>query len=126
MSPVESAEEKEAMMLSLIMMLSENAWTMLGKRANPVTNKEEISLEGAQAMIDILHVLQIRTEGNVTERENSMLQAQLTNLRLNYVEVAREHGGSADTGEEAKAPEEAAAAAEIPEPEPEASTEKEG
>ena len=82
-------EEHEALMIGLIFMLAESAWTSLGKRVNPVTGKEEVSLPAARAMIDTLGALKERTSGNLKDRERSLLENQLTNLRLNYVEVLK-------------------------------------
>ncbi len=79
-------QEHEMLMLGLIHMLGENAWTFLGKRVNPGSDKEEVVLPAARAMIDTLGALKERTEGRLTERERSMLESLLTNLRLNYLE----------------------------------------
>lgn len=79
-------QEQELLMMKLIMMLAENAWVLLGKRSNPVTGKEETDLGGARYFIDTLGALKDRTEGRLTSRESTLLETELTNLRLNYVE----------------------------------------
>ena len=100
MSSEDTVDQKEALMMSLIMMLSENAWTMLGKRVNPATGEEEKNLEIARVMIDMLDVLRERTESTLTARERQLLQGQLTNLRLNYVEESSGDDGDSSAASE--------------------------
>ncbi len=59
----------------------------LGLLPNPVTNKPEVTLDQAQHAIDILAMLQTKTEGNRTPDESEELEAALHELRLNYVIV---------------------------------------
>lgn len=91
-------QEQELLMMKLIMMLTENAWVLLGKRTNPVTGKEEIDLAGARYFIDTLGALKDRTEGRLTSREVTLLETELTNLRLNYVEGLKTAGKDSTVG----------------------------
>ena len=63
----------------------------LGLLPNPVTNKSEVQLEQAQHAIDILAMLQKKTEGNRTPEESDDLEAALHELRLNFVTVKEQH-----------------------------------
>ena len=56
----------------------------LGKMANPVTSKIERDMNAAEMSIDMLEMLQIKTEGKLEDDEKSFLDTALTNLRLNY------------------------------------------
>ena len=77
-----------ALFSSLVSMLSATALQQLGKLVNPLTNKTEVNLEGAQITIDMLAMLEARTRGNLEPDEERMLKSTLATLRLNYVEVA--------------------------------------
>ena len=89
----ETGQKKEmnkALFLNLIMMLSSSAMQQLGKLVNPLTNKAEVHLEGAQVTIDMLDMIQEKTSGNLDKDEARMLTDILATLQMNYVEVSRE------------------------------------
>ena len=62
----------------------------LGLLPNPVTNKAEVQLDQAKHSIDLLTMLQEKTEGNRTPQESDELEAALHELRMTYVQVKRE------------------------------------
>jgi len=72
-------------LVSLIMNFQMSAMVGMGKLINPVTNKTERSLGEAKVAIDMLEMLNRKTEGNLTAEEDRLLQTVLTELRLNYV-----------------------------------------
>lgn len=74
---------------NLIMMLSSSAMQQLGKMVNPMTNKTEVNLEGAQLTIDMLSMIKEKTAGNLDEEENRLLTDTLSSLQLNYVETSK-------------------------------------
>jgi hypothetical protein len=57
----------------------------LGLVPNPVTNKAGVELDQAKHAIDMLAMLQEKTEGNRTADESQDLEAALHELRLGYV-----------------------------------------
>jgi hypothetical protein len=59
----------------------------LGLLPNPVTEKAEVQLDHAKHSINLLAVLQQKTEGNRTPQETSELDAVLHELRMAYVTV---------------------------------------
>jgi hypothetical protein len=59
----------------------------LGLLLNPITKKAEVQLEQAKHAIDLLAMLQQKTEGNRTPEESSELEAVLHELRMAYVTV---------------------------------------
>ena len=81
-------EEHKALFVQLIIMLGSSAMQNLGKVVNPATGKTEVSLEGAQAAIDMLDMLQAKTKGNLDHDEERLLRTTLADLKLNYVETA--------------------------------------
>jgi hypothetical protein len=57
----------------------------LGLLPNPVTKKAEVQPEQAKHAIDVLTMLQQKTEGNRTPQESEELDAVLHELRLAFV-----------------------------------------
>lgn len=86
MSHEEDAKKMEMMFIGMISMFSDAVMQHLGKMANPMTQKIEKNLEAAEATIDLLHMLKVKTQGNLSSDEEKYFNALLTNLQLNYVE----------------------------------------
>lgn len=61
----------------------------LGDAPNPVTGRPEVSLALARQTIDLLTLLQEKTRGNLTGDEERTLDEALYDLRMRYVEVAK-------------------------------------
>ena len=61
----------------------------LGMLPNPVSNKAEVQLDRAKHAIDLLVMLQQKTEGNRTPDETEELDAILHQLRMAFVGVQR-------------------------------------
>jgi hypothetical protein len=66
----------------------------LGLLANPANQKVEVQLEQAKHSIDLLTMLQQKTEGNRTPDESEDLEGALHELRLTYVTVSEQAGTS--------------------------------
>lgn len=73
---------------NLITMFASSAWCQLGKVPNPVTNKMEKDLQGAQVTIDMLVMLKDKMKGNLTKKEEEMLTSTISNLQINYADEA--------------------------------------
>lgn len=69
----------------LVMSLTIQARIAMGQIANPVTRKQELDLDSAKHAIDLLGVLDEKTQGNLTPDEKSHLDAALYELRMRYV-----------------------------------------
>ncbi len=104
--------ETDKEFLTLLEMLVSGAWVALGRTINPATSKRETDLGRARMFIDMLGALERKTRGNLTERERSILTAELTSLRLSFVDISSrtsasspaEGGTPADGGEDAAGP----------------------
>lgn len=87
-------EEKEIFEIQFIHFISSlysSCMFQLGKIINPMTGKIEKDLNGAKATIDLLRMLEAKTKGNLSEKENSALSDALSNMQMNYVdELTRE------------------------------------
>lgn len=79
-------EKEEQLFMQLIYIFHTSAMQGMGKLMNPVTNKIERNMEQAQNAIDMLDMLKKKTHGNIHPDTERMLDAYLTDLRLNYVD----------------------------------------
>jgi hypothetical protein len=70
---------------TFVVSLSHSIMLHLGELADPVTKKVEKNLPLAKQTIDILGMLKEKTEGNLTEEEQALMQNMLTDLRMRYV-----------------------------------------
>ena len=66
----------------------------LGEMENPITGRKQVDLAQAQHTIDLLELLQEKTAGNLTPKEENFVSNVLHDLRLRYVRAA---GGEAPT-----------------------------
>jgi uncharacterized protein DUF1844 len=93
-----------ASFVSFIMSIASNAASALGMMEHPVTHQREVDVELGKHWIDILGMLQKKTDGNVTPQEKRMLEGLLADLRMQYVSLvnspqqARKFSGSDITG----------------------------
>jgi hypothetical protein len=61
----------------------------LGEIPDPTTNNPVRDLAAAQQLIDILGLLLDKTRGNLDHDEAGLLDSILFDLRMKYVEIAR-------------------------------------
>ncbi len=77
--------------LVIVDFFAQIGWQSLGKIVNPATGKIEKNLQMTKEIIEILETLKEKTKGNLTEDENRILMATITDLKLNYVdEISKE------------------------------------
>jgi hypothetical protein len=75
---------------SFILSLVRTVAVHLGDVEDPVLGKRnEPNLVAAQQMIDILGLLQEKTQGNLTEEETKLLEQVLYELRLRFIDVKK-------------------------------------
>ncbi len=67
----------------------------LGAIPDPQTGQPMLSLELAKHQIDMLGVLEAKTQGNLSEEETKLLAGALYELRDRYVQVANASRGGA-------------------------------
>src|ERR1700752_1853760 len=70
--------------------LSTQALVHLGELPDPHTSQPGTDLPAAQQLIDIIAMLENKTRGNLDHDEQAMLEAILFELRMKYVERARQ------------------------------------
>ncbi len=74
---------------TLVSYLSTTAMFQLGLLPGPGGERLPVDLVNARMTIDLLDVLQEKTEGNLTENESRLLDEVLYELRLSFVEVQK-------------------------------------
>ena len=83
-------KQNREMFQGLVISLASAVMQHLGKTLSPLTNKIEKNLPAAQATIDMLDMLEAKTQGNLSEPEAKLLKSVLGELKLNYVETLNE------------------------------------
>ena len=69
--------------------LASQAMSFLGLAPNPVSGETEKNLDQAKYSIDILEMLKLKTEGNLSDEETKVLMSLLFDLRMRYVEASK-------------------------------------
>ena len=93
-----------ASFMNFLMLLAQNAASALGMVEHPVTHQRDVDIDSGKHWIDVLGMLQKKTEGNLTPQEKRMLEGLLGDLRMQYVSLvnspqqARRFSGSDITG----------------------------
>jgi hypothetical protein len=93
-----------ASFVSFLMSIASNAASALGMMEHPVTHQRDVDVELGKHWIDVLGMLQKKTDGNLAPQEKRMLEGLLADLRMQYVSLvnspqqARRFSGSDITG----------------------------
>lgn len=77
---------------TFVISLSTQALAHLGEIADPMIGRVSVDLVAAKQLIDMLGVLAEKTKGNLDEAEAALLEHCLYDLRLRYVDLARQQG----------------------------------
>jgi hypothetical protein len=77
-----------ASFVNFLMSIASNAASALGMMEHPVTHQREVDLPLGKHWIDVLGMLQKKTEGNLTKQEHQMIEGLLSDLRMQYVSLA--------------------------------------
>lgn len=85
---MDAREKNQLLFAQLVLMFHGLAMSQMGKIKNPMTDKVERDLAGAQGTIDILDMMKEKTKGNLNQEEEHFLTNMLQELKLNYVDEA--------------------------------------
>jgi hypothetical protein len=85
-------EDEGASFATLVSYLSTTAMFQLGLLPGPGGERIPADFANARRTIDLLEVLQEKTQGNLTAEETRMLEEVLYELRLTFVEVEQRRG----------------------------------
>jgi hypothetical protein len=83
----------ETLFLQLVAMFQYAAMQQMGKLPSPVTGKIERDLTQARISIDMIEMLQRRTEASRSARESEYFEKVLFELRMNYVDESKRPAG---------------------------------
>jgi hypothetical protein len=75
----------------LVATFASQATVAFGQYPNPIDGKTEVRLDLAKHAIDMLTMIEEKTQGNLTPDEAAMLEGVLHQLRLAYVEASAKH-----------------------------------
>jgi len=82
--------EPEVTFTTFMVGLSTQALAALGEISDPVSGAPSKDLQAAQQLIDIIGMLREKTRGNLDPDEDGLIEAILFDLRMKYVELARQ------------------------------------
>lgn len=77
--------KNEQLFTYLIGTFQSSAYIALGKKENPITKNIEINIEQASYYIDLLDMIKVKTDGNLTEYEEQILINTISELKLNLI-----------------------------------------
>jgi hypothetical protein len=80
-------EHLSGVFATMVMQLTNMAAMFMGKVPNPETKQPTVDLDAAQIFIDQLEMLEVKTKGNLTQEEQSILKQGLTMVRMAFVEA---------------------------------------
>lgn len=74
---------------AFIVSLASSAMVHLGETPDPTTGKEAVHLPLARNTIDLIGLLKEKTEGNLDDEEQQLVDSVLYELRTKFVERAK-------------------------------------
>jgi hypothetical protein len=78
---------------SLLVMLYGDAMANLGQAPDPVSGRPHVDLDQARFAIDLVAMLQEKTQGNRTPDESAVLEEMLAGLRMGFVRISQARRG---------------------------------
>jgi hypothetical protein len=78
----------------LVSTLATETLAALGQFPHPITGKAELHRNQAQYLIDMIDVLQQKSQGNLTPAEQQLIESVLHQLRMVFVAVANQAPGT--------------------------------
>lgn len=66
--------------------LLSQAWVALGKFPNPMTGESQFDEAWARYYIDMVGILEDKTQGNLDKDEEKLLEVNLSSLRLTFIQ----------------------------------------
>ena len=76
----------DPLFINLVLTLHNAAMLQMGKLKNPDSDKIERDMSQAEMSIDMLDMLKKKSEGNLTDEENSILSRTLNELKMNFMD----------------------------------------
>ncbi len=86
--PEPGAPKPSLSLVNFLTSLGYQVLMQLGELPHPETQERQLDLEGAKETIDLLVVLEAKTQGNRTPEEERLLKTLLPELQMKFVEKA--------------------------------------
>ena len=90
----DNSDKFDPLFINLVLTLHNAAMLQMGKLKNPVSDKIERDMSQAEMSIDMLDMLKKKSEGNLTDEENSILSRTLNELKMNFMDEKAKDGKS--------------------------------
>ncbi|HLF94190.1 MAG TPA: DUF1844 domain-containing protein [Planctomycetota bacterium] len=87
-APPKKAGKPSPLFANLVESLASQALMFMGAMRDPMTGAAHQDLHQAQAMIDMLQMLEEKTQGNLVAEEAEMLKQVLDEVRMHFVRLA--------------------------------------
>jgi len=91
-------EMLSALFANMVVQHSNMALIFLGQAPHPDTGEHILDLETARMFIDQLEMLAVKTRGNLTKQEETLLKQGLTATRMAFVQGVEQAAKSPQTG----------------------------
>ena len=82
----ENSDKSDLLFVNLVLTLHNAAMLHMGKIKNPISDKVERDMTQAEMSIDMLDMLKKKSDGNLTDEENSILSRTLNELKMNFMD----------------------------------------
>ena len=82
----DNTDKFDPLFINLVLTLHNAAMLHMGKIKNPLSDKIERDMSQAEMSIDMLDMLKKKSEGNLTDEENSILSRTLNELKMNFMD----------------------------------------
>lgn len=76
---------------SFILSLATSALIHLGQEVDPVSGKTAVDLANARQVIDLLTLLEDKTQGNLNKEEENLVRQLLYTLRMKFISLEQDH-----------------------------------
>ena len=73
---------------SFILSLGTSALMLMGEQLSPDQPSTQVNFQQAKEIVDILSILETKTQGNLTAEEAAIMKDMLYTLRMKYVEAS--------------------------------------
>jgi hypothetical protein len=83
-------EQQSKIFMTFLAGLAQQTLMQLGEIESPFSGQRELDLNGARYTIELLAVLQKKTQGNLTTEEAAAITEAIHDLKMRYVEIANE------------------------------------
>jgi hypothetical protein len=84
------SEQATVSFSDLVLMLATMAAVHFGAVGDPVTGEKQKNIPAAGQMIDLLSVLQRKTEGNLDLEEQQLIETMLYELRMRFIDASKD------------------------------------